>query len=275
MRSSAAINNPAARKDEVPMDILLDTEVSDRTLEDTPARVTTMLGALATVPEIRAIMAHDGHMTERDLAQGRALLLDVIAVPLAAEPAFDSTEALAKRAAQVQVDQWDEPTYQRAAGVLRRFYPSAAEYVFRDLAASRGIDAVRGALTFFARLDALENGTDPERASSRDDDKKAVELLASRGIDKAERKRVGDLAALAIAPTEAPAAPVASPNIQKRRESLVALRRWYDDWSATAHAVIRKRQYLIRMGLGRRKRRADRNEPAAPQPGGSSVSPNG
>jgi hypothetical protein len=61
-----------------------------------------------------------------------------------------------------------------------------------------------------------------------------------------------------------------SPNIQKRRERLVALRRWYEDWAATARAVVRKRQYLIRLGLGRRKRRADREEPDASQPGGSS-----
>jgi hypothetical protein len=274
MRSSAVINFPTATKEEVLMTTQVDTDVSDRVLEETPARATTFLVAVGASPELRAILAHHGRMSERDLEQGRQLLLDVIAVPPAALPSFDSTEAIAQRAALAEVDQWDEPTYQRASAALRRFHPSAAEYLFRDLAASRGAAAVHGALTFLTRIDTLEAGTDPERAATRDDDKKAVELLASRGIDRAERIRVRDLATLAIAPTKTPVAPVASPNLAKRRETLLALRKWFEDWSATAHAVVRKRQHLIRLGLSKAKRRARRDEPVAPAPAAPFAEPN-
>jgi hypothetical protein len=251
-----------------------DIDVSDRTLEEAPARAATFLVAVGASPELRAILAHHGHMTEDDLEQGRQFLLDVISVPLAPQPSWHSDEALAQRAALAEVDQWDESTYQRASAVLRRFYPSAGEYLFRDLTASRGAAAVRGALTFLTRVEVLESGTDPERAATRDDDKKAVELLASRGIDQAERKRIRELATLALAPTKAPAAPVPSPNLEKRRESLLALRRWFEDWSATARAVVRKRQHLIRLGLSKPKRRTRVEEPSEPAPAGPPAGPN-
>ncbi|WP_437723204.1 hypothetical protein [Sorangium sp. So ce861] len=34
---------------------------------------------------------------------------------------------------------------------------------------------------------------------------------------------------------------------------LVKLRGWFDEWSTTARAVIKKRGYLIRLGLANRK----------------------
>jgi hypothetical protein len=38
-----------------------------------------------------------------------------------------------------------------------------------------------------------------------------------------------------------------------RREALAKLRAWFDEWAATARAVIKKRSYLIRLGLAARK----------------------
>lgn len=49
------------------------------------------------------------------------------------------------------------------------------------------------------------------------------------------------------------------PAHEERIDELTALYRWYNDWSATARAVIARRDYLIAMGLAERaRRRAER-----------------
>jgi hypothetical protein len=44
--------------------------------------------------------------------------------------------------------------------------------------------------------------------------------------------------------------------------NLMALRAWYEEWSSIARVVIKRRDYLIRMGLA--KRRVLAVEPPAP-----------
>ncbi len=45
------------------------------------------------------------------------------------------------------------------------------------------------------------------------------------------------------------------PTHEERIDELTALYRWYSDWSATARAVIARRDYLMAMGLAERARR--------------------
>ena len=105
------------------------------------------------------------------------------------------------------------------------------------------------------RIDALEKGSDPARVEHKKDDKKAVDLLAERGLDKKERARLADLVKLALQPTATlPAVPEADAKRQAAREAaLTALKDWYEEWAAAARAVVKKRGYLIRMGLASRK----------------------
>jgi hypothetical protein len=42
--------------------------------------------------------------------------------------------------------------------------------------------------------------------------------------------------------------------VKARNEALLALRAWYKDWSTTARAVIRRRDYLVMLGLTKRRR---------------------
>ncbi|APR75031.1 Hypothetical protein A7982_00377 [Minicystis rosea] len=39
------------------------------------------------------------------------------------------------------------------------------------------------------------------------------------------------------------------------------LRAWYDEWSTTARAVVKKRVYLIRLGLATRKAPVRKQKP--------------
>ena len=39
----------------------------------------------------------------------------------------------------------------------------------------------------------------------------------------------------------------------ERRAALVALRGWFEEWSATAKSVVKKKSHLIRLGFASRK----------------------
>ncbi len=235
---------------------------SDKTLQETPTDATRLLHAIGAVPEIRDIMYAAG-MTDDDIIEGRELLLATLAEPSSSKPVVDDEAGKAQRAAMAELDNWDEPNFMRFKAALERRFPSAAQYIFDDLSASRGVQAVQGVATFLARVEHLDKGTDPARSNSKKQDKKAVALLASRGLTEAERKRLQELVHVALGPADAPATTPPAPVPSQRRERLVALKLWYNEWATTAHAVIRKRNHLIRMGLASR-RPPSHDEPDTP-----------
>ena len=227
-------------------------QYSDEILEETPERVTRFLAGIAGSAQVRTAMAAAG-MDDAAMNEGQELLLATLSSPVPVRGKQDTVEAQAQRAAAARVDDWDEPNFACARGALTRFFPAAGEYLFAgNLQAAQGASAVQGVATFLLRLDALEQGTDPARAGTRDDDKKAVDLLAKRGITAEVRAVLSRDVKLVLGPTPAlPAAPVVEP--AERRGKLVALRLWFEDWSGTARAHIKKRGHLIRLGLARRR----------------------
>src|SRR6185369_17475427 len=98
--------------------------------------------------------------------------------------AADTDAAKAQRAAVAELDEWDEPNFARIAAALHRHFPDAEAYVFQSLSPSTGVAAVAGVATLLTRLDALEKGSDSNRQATRKDDKKAIDLLDRRGLDK-------------------------------------------------------------------------------------------
>ena len=49
------------------------------------------------------------------------------------------------------------------------------------------------------------------------------------------------------------ASPAAEASEEEQREALLKLKSWYGEWSEMARAVIGRRDYLIRLGLAKRK----------------------
>ena len=160
--------------------------------------------------------------------------------------------AQAVRAAISELSKINKSLFGRSRAPLERYYPHTYEYLFHKLQASQGPDAVHGIATFLARLDLLESCNDPSRESHYEDDKAAVELLAKRGVDVNERRRLQEFVEVALGPAEA-ISEVSLSNPEILRTRLIALRKWYDDWARTAKAVITKRSYLIRLGLAKRR----------------------
>lgn len=227
---------------------------SDQVLEETPARAAKLLNGIGAVPVIRTLMEQGG-MTDDDIVEGGKLLVASWWQLPGAAAERDTDEARQQRAATAELDQWDEPNFARYGAALRRRFPGAHDYVFHDLAASTGAAAVAGVATFLKRLEVLEKGTDPARQETKKDDKKAAELVSSRGLTKDERARLGKLVEVALRPTTT-LAPTADHDIERRaarKAALTELKDWYEEWATVARAVVKKRAYLIRMGLASRK----------------------
>lgn len=77
--------------------------------------------------------------------------------------------------------------------------------------------------------------------------------MAARGIDATERQRLRDLVTVAQGaglPTSAESAFV---DTTQRAASLAALQAWYADWAETAKAVVHRRDYLVMLGLAKRR----------------------
>jgi hypothetical protein len=224
---------------------------SQEVLEGTPERVTKFLQGIGALPIVRTLLAQNG-MTDEDIKEGRALLLECLAEPIEAAPQVQTESAVAQRAAVAELDQWDEPNFARFGATLRRHHRSAYEYVFHDLKPATGPLAVQGIATFLARIDALEAASDPSRSDSKKADAEAVALLEARGLTRAERKRLKKLVDVALGPTAA-LAEMPKINTSARLVALSELRAWFDEWSTTARAVVKKRSDLIRLGLAARK----------------------
>lgn len=225
----------------------MNKEVSESVLEETPQRVLPFLRAIATRVEIRSAMAACGY-TQAEHERGWKLLLDVSGYTT---PSFPVTADQKARAAIAELDGWDEPGFRRIRAALGRLHPEQEAFVFEGMAPGSGAASVVSVAMMLDRLDALESGAD--RAATRDADHAALATLSQRGIDGSERARLRELVNIAKT-ANLPVVTVSTAMPSDRLEKLKELHAWFADWSETARAVIRRRDYLIFMGLAKRKR---------------------
>jgi hypothetical protein len=74
--------------------------------------------------------------------------------------------------------------------------------------------------------------------------------LAARGLTIAERRRLSDLVALATT-VETPA--VTDNTGTDRDQALLELHNWYSDWSATARALVKRKDHRSALGIGEKR----------------------
>lgn len=169
-------------------------------------------------------------------------------------------------AAMAEVDAWDEPNFALADACLKHRHPAQHAFVFKDLRAARGAASLLSVTRFLDRLDALEGATD--RASTRVADQAALATLALRGIDAKERARVRALLAQAEHSADDGASDDDELTPEEMDQALRDLRAFYEEWSAVARLCVTRRDYLIRLGLARRRdaQSDDGDNPVDPKP---------
>ncbi len=175
---------------------------------------------------------------------------------------------------------WDEPNFRIISATLERRHAAQQAFVFHNLTAQVGSAAVLGVKALLDRLDALESS--PDREATRKEDHAALKTLAKRGHTKEERERLRQLVDVACAGTPDPMDEAEVEDEDDEAEgdgadetdgagetddgdavvgsdthtkALLELYAWYKEWSEIARAVVKRRDYLIRLGLAHRKPR--------------------
>lgn len=233
--SNTLINNTVASE-----------QISRSALERAPQRALTFLRAAGTNPQIFSMLAQGGYGKEEHM-EGWKLLFDVSGMGGIDSQAISNPVA----DAIAELDAWVVPGFQRVRAVLHHKYREQEGFVFQNLQAQRGPEAVLCIHILLDRLTALESSAD--RKSSRKADHAALDALASRGITESSRKHLADLITIVQSETTA-----AVPTSQSERaKKLTALYDWVTDWSDTAHALIQNRGALIRLGVAKRRTKKD------------------
>ncbi len=227
------------------------TGPSDTILDEINPRALKFLGALSTNAYIRAILAKRGY-TDTHHNNGWSLLLRAAGYRRPTGTVRTAPEA---SGAIATIDAWDEPNFRVARAALAVEFPDQLTFIFQDLEPQTGAGAVVSVTTFLDRLDELESGKD--RKATRKVDQAALARLAERGIDESERKRFRALLGVALSsPPSDDGAPSVIPDpkgASELRDAKVALYNFFAEWSEIARADIKRRDYLIQLGMANRK----------------------
>ncbi|HEY3496361.1 MAG TPA: hypothetical protein VGK73_16790 [Polyangiaceae bacterium] len=219
---------------------------SDWALRELPARVALFLRAAGSHAPLRALLKRGGYGPE-DHAEGLRLFAAAFSYR---EGGLDPAEDAAPRAAAAELETWAKTHLGRLRAALERIHPEWAAIIPPDTS-RESAEAVLAVATLLERLTELE-----EQRTSQN----VLATLARRGFHRVERRRLSLLVETARAARNVSAASTTEPttlNAGHAREppaEIVALQRWYDDWSSTARALVPRRDWLIRMGLVERRR---------------------
>lgn len=228
---------------------------SRQVLDELPGKALKFLTALSTNMAVRGLLASRGY-TDADHEEGWGLMLTVSGYRRAeAKNPITSVINKAARAALDEIDAWDDPNFRIIRATLRRRYPAQEEFLLEGLNASQGPTCVVMVSTLLDRLQVMESGEG--REPTREDDRKAVELLSARGVTAEVRTHLRALIET-VKGTESDADPV--PVVRSNDdgdgdagEARLALHAWYQEWSEIARSVCTRRDHLIALGLGKRK----------------------
>lgn len=226
---------------------------SDTVLQEAPSRTLDFVGAASRNRGIRAALQTRGY-TQPVHEQGWELALKAAGYRRPAPIVLERPDAAKAIAA---IDAWDEPTFRIARAALTGDFPEQSAFVFQDLTPQKGVASLAGVRTFLDRLDALESGEGREATVAVD--QQAMAKLALRGITPEERAKMrGFLAVASGSSSETPEGALSSAEedaaaATELREARIAVWRWYAEWSDIAKAVIKRRDWLIQLGLAKRK----------------------
>ena len=232
-----------------------------QTLADVHDRAFKFLTALNFSFVIRPTMNANGYDEEAD-NEGWNLLWKVSRQKRPTVPRMQTEAAAAVKA----LIDWNGKGFHLAHAALMRKFPSQGEFIFHDLVPSQGPEAMLAVATFLDRVDALEKGD--ERKETRKEDKKAVAVLAARGIDAKERARLRGLVKQGQVAPEIPAAYASSIEAEQAIEKdQAALHAWLTEWSEVARTVVVDRADRIALGIAKKKvKSATATKPATPSP---------
>jgi hypothetical protein len=247
-------------------------EITETLIERWLERGTKFFRTVSRNPVVRGSLLPRG-LTDEELAKGWQYYGELHGFGGKAEDR-PATKVTAAAQAINEVDSWDAPTYSAAHAVLDARYPLVARYLFENLEAAVGIDAVVGVERFLDRLAVLRAGNAP--AIEPAEQQAAVALLGTRKIinetREAELRRLIATARLGARPEEVIEAPDLDPRRQSVAESYI---NWLNEWREVARLAIHRRDYRIALGLAQRRHAGDEQDSDANDPAAQVSQPQG
>jgi len=170
-----------------------------------------------------------------------------------------------------ELDRLDNEYFAFARACIERRFTEQARYIFKNLRAVSGPEALLMVKAYVERLQALRDGTAPYREDTREADQEAVKLLEERYVAGEEiEARLLELVEQAMALPEIPNRDPQAMDEATYQELAYEFHIWLDDWRTTTRAAIKDRRYLIQLGLAkarRKKRPAPQMKTEAPAAG--------
>ncbi len=219
------------------------TRYTRTTLE---TRALRMLRTLGTSAAIRSQMAAHGY-TQAEHEEGWNLCIALGGYHPEEAPTQSNEAAI--RSAIAAVTEFAHRDLPRLASGVKRFFPDHYGALFGGLTMTTDSNALVEASIFMERYEPMIG------KSAKKTDHAVVALLAHRGFGKeAVTKLRADLVAAATEP-EAIVVSNKSERTAQRDALLQKLQVWFDDWSLTARMIFRRKDQLIRLGIGHRARK--------------------
>ena len=229
-------------------ELIKSSGVTRETLDATPKRAVQMLDAIAKNRGIRREFVLRGYDTA---AQQRAI--NLIAT-ICTTPEVDVPE-VTNNAMAVSVnfvDSRDDEVFAVIDAAWEYNYPEQYAYATKNIGPASGIQSVVNTGVLLKRLDTMYSGA--EREATRKQDREALQLLARRGVAPSLRDELAKHVKIVDELQQDEPLPDTSAYELRRVEALVELRKWFVEWSGIARVAIKRRDYLISLGLASRRR---------------------
>ena len=235
--------------------------VSDRVLDDTPARATKFLQGVASRSRITAALALRGY-GPAEQSTGWRLLAPVLKLSTEAHAPTKTPQG----EAIAQLDAWDDQNLTLWRAALRGHLAPVGAFVVGSLEVQHGAASVAVVAELLSRVatvralspEAIKAGVTKELA------KAALKKLERRGYSQAELDRLAGLVTIA---QSTPDASPDDPTVEiERHNDLVRLREWYEEVVALARRTVTRKDDLIALGLAERKTAVEADPTETPPP---------
>ncbi len=163
-------------------------------------------------------------------------------------------------AAMDELDAWDAPNFKAAKAILHPT-PKARAFLFDNLEAATGPDAVVAVKTFVNRWEQLRSNE--AEGVSKKEGSEAADRLASRRIidvDKARQLRELIVVAQRGAQPSSDAEAASATAGEFDEAEFENFRAWLNEWREVARATFTRRDYLISLGLASRRSAEEEDE---------------
>lgn len=221
-------------------------------------KLTRMLRFLvaARSPDILRILARRGFSTA-DLEEGWSLFsvacgtrLTYVGQTLDPAISAEASQLLAR------LDQWENTWFPVIAATLERRFPDLHATVFQNLSQTTGLEVLVSVGTMLDRIEAL---------ASSQSGKKALDLLAARGLTPAVRTEASALLSEIRRASVKSDAAITPDSQAEQEQAATEAWAWYREWSQIARTLITRGDHLVQMGLKAQVRRSssDTDEPEA------------